>query len=173
MRKPTLDQIKHIKDKISKGLLEEALRDFKGRKWKKKSLTLLQRLKDLDNRNHKGVIASEAYYIERNRIADAAILLLEEYKNQTKDGVPEELLDEIREGLRESYRKRISNKLAERFPINLQIKYSTEGNKHRTDLLNKTEEGKTIRRKNIQEELISIFDRHNGRLLIIGEPGLR
>ncbi len=47
--------------------------------------------------------------------------------------VSQKLIDDVREmNLKESYEQRIKNKLVERFPINLQIKYSTEGNKYQS-----------------------------------------
>lgn len=74
---------------------------------------------------------------------------------------------DLREWLTISYRKQLNNKLASRLPINLQLKYSLVGTTTKAPLY----ENKTIRSKLIKEELISVFDKHRGRLLIIGEAG--
>ena len=98
-------------------------------------------------------------------------LLKQQKSDASSKEVTKDLIKDIRNNLKESYEKRVSNKLATRFPINLQIKYSTEGNNYRSSLINKSEDGKTIRSTKIQEELITIFNKHNGRLLIVGKPG--
>lgn len=81
--------------------------------------------------------------------------------------VTEENVKNIREGLHESYQDRRNNKLAARYPINLELKYSMEGTTTKAPLY----DNKTIRSTKIKEELISLFDKHRGRLLIVGEPG--
>jgi len=79
----------------------------------------------------------------------------------------EKAIVEIRAWLIESYQKRLDSKMASRQPINLQLKYSLEGTTTKAPLY----DNKTIRAKLIKEELISVFDKHGGRLLIIGEAG--
>lgn len=85
----------------------------------------------------------------------------------TTKSVSQDNLQKIRAGLLESYQERLKSKLAARFPINLELKYSTEGTSTKADIY----DNKTIRSTKIKEELIELFDKHRGRLLIIGEPG--
>jgi DNA replication protein DnaC len=93
------------------------------------------------------------------------------FKRKEKDipaqKVSDENIQKIRKGLLESYENRINSKLARRYPINLELKYSLEGTTTSAPLY----DNKTIRSTKIKEELITLFDKHKGRLLIIGEPG--
>jgi len=93
------------------------------------------------------------------------------FKPKKKQDIPktalEENLPKIRKGLLESYTKRINSKLGKRFPINVELKYSLEGTVVKAPLY----DNYTFRQSKIKEELISIFDKHRRRLLIIGEPG--
>lgn len=93
------------------------------------------------------------------------------FKKKEKE-VPEQNVSidniiKIRAGLSESYQKRLDNKMASRFPINLELSYDTEGTTTKASLY----DNKTIRSTRIKEELTDLFDKHRGRLLIIGGPG--
>ena len=93
------------------------------------------------------------------------------FKQKDKELLAEKISDKdilhIRQGLLKSYQNRIDQKLAYRFPINLELKYSLEGTTSKALLY----DNETIQSTKIEEKLISLFDKHNGRLLIIGEPG--
>ena len=83
------------------------------------------------------------------------------------ENVIEKAITDTRQGLIKSYEKRLEDKMAKRLPVNLQLKYSLEGTSTKAPLY----DNRTLGEKNIKEELISIFDKHRGRLLITGEPG--
>ena len=85
----------------------------------------------------------------------------------TIEEVTEDNIQKVRQGLLESYQDRLQSKLATRYPVNLELKYSLEGTTTKAPLY----DNKTIRSIKIKEELISLFNKHRGRLLIIGEPG--
>ncbi|KAA3634971.1 MAG: NACHT domain-containing protein [Bacteroidetes bacterium] len=89
-----------------------------------------------------------------------------EEKKSIKDAI-EKAISDTREGLIKSYQSRLDSKMAQRLPINLQLKYTLEGTTTKAKLY----DNRTIGEKSIKEELISIFDKHRGRLLIIGDPG--
>lgn len=85
---------------------------------------------------------------------------------------PEQILEaeieNTRKSLLQSYQARHDAKLAARYPINLQIQYSTEGTSEEKQVLldNRTLDGRLVK-----GSILEIFDRFRGRLLIIGEPG--
>ncbi|MCB0631876.1 MAG: NACHT domain-containing protein [Saprospiraceae bacterium] len=89
------------------------------------------------------------------------------WSNNTPQPVSPEQLQQIREGLSTSYRDRIQSKLAARFPVNVELKYSTEGTHARADIY----DNKTIASEEINKELLALFYQHRGRLLITGAPG--
>lgn len=88
---------------------------------------------------------------------------------QKKEALQIDVLEDVRNGLEESYQSRIDSKLARRFPINIQLGYSKEGSSTREDLINQGV--RAYGASTIKEELIKIFDQQAGRLLIVGEPG--
>ena len=88
-------------------------------------------------------------------------------KESEEQKVSDKNLQKVREGLKGSYHERLKQKLASRFPVNLELKYSLEGTTTKAPLY----DNKTIRSTKIKQELIDLFDKHNGRLLIVGEPG--
>lgn len=76
-------------------------------------------------------------------------------------------LEKIRKSLLKVYQQRLHSKLAGRYPLNIQLKYSTEGATIKKPIY----DNRTIRSNKIQEEIIQVFDAHQGRLLITGKPG--
>ena len=87
--------------------------------------------------------------------------------SSTPQNVSQKSIKKIRIGLYKRYDNRITNKLLDRLPINLVLKYSMEGTTTKAPLY----DNKTIRSSKIKEELLSLFKKHRGRLLIVGEPG--
>ncbi len=123
----------------------------------------------------KGLLG-ERYLIIMIGLGTLALLLSEKdklfpkKKNKKQDNglsVSETELQQIRKGLSESHQGRIQSKLAGRLPINLELKYSTEGTTTKDVIYDKD----NINSKKIKEELVTLFDKHKGRLLIIGDPG--
>ena len=88
-------------------------------------------------------------------------------KNASNLEVADSDFNKTKEDLLTTYQNRIDNKLASRFPINIKLKYSTEGTGIKANIY----DNNTIRFINIKDELVTLFDRHNGRLLITGEAG--
>ncbi|MCB0639828.1 MAG: hypothetical protein KDC54_24565, partial [Lewinella sp.] len=84
-----------------------------------------------------------------------------------QEAVSEDQLRKIREGLLDGYKARLRNKLASRFPFNLEVMYFVEGSPTKGPLYDNS----TIDVADIKEELDTLFDRHRGRLLIVGAPG--
>ncbi|WP_367390113.1 hypothetical protein [Lewinella sp. LCG006] len=82
------------------------------------------------------------------------------------ENVSQDSLQNIRTSLSESYQQRIDSKLASRFPVNIEVAYSREGSPTKGHLYNKS-----LRVSDLKKELIEIFDKQRGRLLIIGAPG--
>lgn len=87
----------------------------------------------------------------------------------TKQDLAKSQFSEIRKGLTESYQNRLNQKLANRYPINLELTYSLEGTTEKIQLYDNSKI--TIPVIRIKGEIQQIFDRHRGRLLIIGVPG--
>ncbi|MEM7573292.1 MAG: hypothetical protein AAF433_10345 [Bacteroidota bacterium] len=75
------------------------------------------------------------------------------------------VLQEVRAGLLASYQSRVDSKLAKRMPINLNFNPSLEESPTRAAIYD------TYEAEEIDQELIKVFDKHKGRLLILGEPG--
>ncbi|PHN00774.1 NACHT domain-containing protein [Flavilitoribacter nigricans] len=161
--------ISDFKKLLAKGEIEEVITALLkdpgnlSKTLKKKALVISTRYQQLQINIHKGIISEEKAILESNRINDSLLHILTRLDNL----VSQENLQEIRQGLREIYENRINSKLAARFPINLELKYSTEGTTSRAALY----DNRTIRSTKIKDELITLFDKHRGRLLIIGEPG--
>lgn len=89
--------------------------------------------------------------------------------NSTKNEFSKNQFDSIRADLIESYQNRINSKLANRYPINLELNYSLKGTSKKAPLYDNSKITFPITR--IKGEIQSIFDHHNGRLLIIGAAG--
>lgn len=89
--------------------------------------------------------------------------------NSTKNEFSKNQFDSIRADLIESYQNRINSKLANRYPINLELNYSLKGTSKKAPLYDNSKITFPIKR--IKAAIQNIFDHHNGRLLIIGTAG--
>ncbi len=94
------------------------------------------------------------------------IFIKKSYASKEKVTIDKSLA-EVRLSFIESYQNRLNSKMAARLPINLQLKYSLEGSNEKVVLYN----NKANKTKPLGDDLITIFNQHHGRLLIIGEPG--
>jgi hypothetical protein len=77
-------------------------------------------------------------------------------------------LRKIREGLLEHYQNRLDQKLISRFPANLELNYSPENTESEFPLLDDRTQGSVY----VKDELIDLFDKLGGRLLLVGEAGV-
>lgn len=87
----------------------------------------------------------------------------------TKQDLAKNQFVEIRKGLTASYQNRLNQKLANRYPINLELTYSLKGTDTKASLYDNSKFTVSVIR--IKGKIQQIFDRHRGRLLIIGAAG--
>ena len=99
-----------------------------------------------------------------NKINADIILFISQFEHQLED---DSIKETIKDYLNQRYQKRLSQKLAGRQPINLRKLPSTKGT---------SEESSAIfvayRREEIRDEITKVFSDSNGRLLIVGDPGV-
>ena len=152
---------KVVKKLIAQDRLSEALKKLKEQGWE---VTALESRLTRYQEQKRARTHPPDYY---ERIHAQLVQDMLETVKVFQQKVSQENILEIRKGLTETYENRLKSKLAYRYPINLELKYSLEGTTLKAPLF----DNKTIRSSKIKEELISLFDKHRGRLLIIGEPG--
>jgi energy-coupling factor transporter ATP-binding protein EcfA2 len=162
-------QLSDIKELIANSESEtaiEKLKDLNIVAIEKEVLTLSSRFQELLQNKILGVLSIQDYSIQLNKIN---IDVLEIVNLVEKSIEPEKIILEIKEILIKSYHKRLEDKLADRQPINIQCAYSLEGTEN--EHANIAYDEIVLKQEDVQENLETIFIRHKGRLLIIGEPG--
>lgn len=163
------DKIKAIKSAVAQAETEqsiEALETLGISAIENEVISLSSRFQSLQNKHLHGILSEENYSLQINRIHHDILTLATRLE---KNFEPERIIREIKVNLRKIYQKRLKDKLAGRQPINIQCVYTIEGTALERAQISYDEI--VLEQKEAQGNLESLFDRHRGRLLIIGDPG--
>jgi GTPase SAR1 family protein len=129
-------------------------------------IALSSRYQSLQSSQLHGLLSSNDYSLQTNRINHDILILVARLEKSLE---PEKIIWDIKINLRKRYQKRLEDKLADRQPINIQCAYSIEGTALERAQIAYDEV--VLEQKQVQSNLENLFDRHRGRLLIIGDPG--
>ncbi len=132
----------------------------------KEVIALSGRHQSLQDDQRRGLLSNEDYRLQTNRLHHDLLALVTTLEKSLE---PEKIIREIKENLRKRYQNRFYDKLADRQPINIQCAYSIEGTALERAQIAYDEI--VLAQETVQSNLEHLFDRHRGRLLIIGDPG--
>ncbi|MDO8369049.1 MAG: NACHT domain-containing protein [Saprospiraceae bacterium] len=162
-------KIQNIKSAIAQsetGLALDCLVALNIKSIENETIVLNARFQSLQNDQIKGILSSDEYRLQENRIHHDLLTLTGRLEKSLE---PEKIIREIKVNLRKRYQKRYKDKLADRLPINIQCAYSIEGTGQ--EYAEVAFDEIVLTQNQVRENIEYIFDRHRGRLLIIGEPG--
>jgi hypothetical protein len=162
-------KIQDIKSAIAQsetGLALDCLSALNIKSIENETILLNSRFQSLQNDQIAGILTSDEYRLQENRIHQDLLTLTGRLEKSLE---PEKIIREIKVNLRKRYQKRYKDKLADRLPINIQCAYSIEGTGH--EYAEVAFDKIVLTQNQVRENIEHIFDRHRGRLLIIGEPG--
>ena len=89
MKSEIQKQLNDIKNDLSLGLLERALGKFRGTSFENEAIGLLGKFRILENDKNKGILYSENYEVEHNRIVQRLQALIEKLELQLNSDDPE------------------------------------------------------------------------------------
>jgi DNA replication protein DnaC len=163
------DKIQLIKSAVAQAETEQAieiLATLEISSIENEVIALSSRYQSLQSSQMRVLLSGDDYRIQTNRINHDILTLVARLEKSLE---PEEIIWEIKVNLRKRYKKRLQDKLADRQPINIQCAYSIEGTALERAQIAYDEV--VLDQKEVQSSLENLFDRHRGRLLIIGDPG--